>query len=109
MDASQEVVVKEPSCGTENFIIITQDEADMRGEDFDELIFGRTLAKDLLDTKGNLLVTKNTLIDKPLLRLIMDSGVDMVAVRSPLTCTTVSGVCQKCFGMDLSTREEAEL
>ncbi|NCQ82203.1 hypothetical protein GW750_05390 [bacterium] len=37
--------------------------------------------------------------------IIEDLDIDLVYVRSPLTCNTVSGVCEKCYGMDLATRK----
>lgn len=41
--------------------------------------------------------------------MIDDLEKDFVKVRSPLTCNTSSGVCQKCYGMDLATRQEIEI
>ncbi|USN56111.1 MAG: hypothetical protein H6765_05775 [Candidatus Peribacteria bacterium] len=109
VDATQEVIVREEDCQTDQSIIISKDEAESRSEGFDELIFGRTIAKDVVDERGTTIVTANTLVDKKILHLIMQSGVEYVHVRSALTCYTVSGVCQKCFGMDLSTRQEVEI
>ncbi|MCA9378748.1 DNA-directed RNA polymerase subunit beta', partial [Candidatus Peregrinibacteria bacterium] len=109
VDATQEVIVREEDCQTDASIIISQDEAKTRGEGFDELIFGRTVARDLTDNHGTLIVKANTLINKEILNLIIDSEIEYLYVRSPLTCHTVSGVCQKCFGMDLSTRQEVEI
>jgi DNA-directed RNA polymerase subunit beta' len=37
--------------------------------------------------------------------LFDENEIDFVNVRSPITCDTPSGVCQKCFGMDLSDRK----
>jgi len=81
----------------------------MRNEPFDELIFGRVLAQDLLDIKGNTLLTKDTLLDAANVQLILDAEIDTITVRSPLTCDTVSGVCQHCFGIDLSTRNMVQI
>lgn len=44
------------------------------------------------------------MIDKAQVTLIESSSVNLIKVRSPLTCHCASGVCQKCYGMDLSTR-----
>ena len=39
VDASQEAIIREEDCGTKEFLIISKDEAKMRNEPFDELIF----------------------------------------------------------------------
>ncbi len=109
VDASQEVVIREDDCGTDEFIIISRDEAKARWEWFDELLFGRTAAQDIVDGDWVLLVQKNQIISKKLLDIIVDADVDYIKVRSPLTCKTVSGVCKKCYGMDLALREEVVL
>ena len=51
----------------------------------------------------------DTLIKKTELEKLQKAGIEQIRVRSPLTCKTPSGVCQKCFGMDLSTREKIDL
>lgn len=108
-DASQEVIVRENDCGTKYYLTITKDEAMLRGEEFDDMIFGRILAKDIKDKFGNVALKAWSMIDKHNLKVIEDCDVDVISVRSPLTCLTVSGVCQKCYGMDLSTRNIVDL
>lgn len=109
VDASQEVIIREEDCQTQASIIISQEEAITRNEPFSELIMGRTLAEDAVDARGNHVADAGTLIIKQVRDLLIDAEVEYVRVRSPLTCRTVSGVCQKCFGMDLSTREAVEI
>gem|GEM_PF-5170580 len=40
---------------------------------------------------------QNTMLDKELTQVILDADVDVLMVRSALTCHTTSGVCQNCF------------
>src|SRR5690606_16850122 len=87
----------------------SQEEAEIRGEQFGDVILGRMIAEDVLDEKGNHVVKAGTLVTKSVRDLIVDAQVEWLRVRSPLTCRTTGGVCQKCFGMDLSTREEVEI
>jgi DNA-directed RNA polymerase subunit beta' len=103
------VIIREDECNTDQFILISKDEAEVRGEGFDELIFGRVLAADLVDKKDTTILHKGDLIDKENLQIIMDADIEVVKVRSPLTCHTVSGVCQHCFGMDLATRKQVDI
>jgi DNA-directed RNA polymerase subunit beta' len=104
-DSSQEVIVREEDCGTTDFITISRDEAETRGEDFADMIYGRTLAADVHDSHGVVVLKQGDLLNKENIKLIEDGQVDMIKARTPIVCKTVGGVCQKCYGMDLSTRE----
>jgi len=55
VDASQELIVREHDCKTEEYLLITKDEAEMRGEQFGELIFGRVVSSDVFDNDGLLI------------------------------------------------------
>ncbi len=59
--------------------------------------------------KPEVLVKKNQLIDKEKAQIIEESGIKKVKVRSPVTCHTEHGVCAKCYGVDLSNREEVKI
>lgn len=109
MDASQEVVIREFDCSTKEAILMSKDEASIRQEKFEDLLFGRVLADDLIDVRGTMIAAAGTMIEKNLLKLITTEELDMIKVRSPLTCKTTSGVCQQCFGMDLSSRVLVEI
>jgi DNA-directed RNA polymerase subunit beta' len=50
-DSSQEVIVREDDCGTTDFITLSKDEAELRNENFSDMIYGRTLAQDLHDVR----------------------------------------------------------
>lgn len=108
-DSSQEVIVKEVDCGTHEYIVIDKYEAEARGEAFADLLYGRFLAKDIHDENGKVLYEANTFVDKTILDALLTAETDNVLVRSPLTCHTQSGVCQRCFGMDLSSRQIVKL
>lgn len=109
VDASQEVIVREEDCMTDQGILTTKDEAKIRGEWFTELLMWRTTADPIIDAQGKEVMGRNELITKDALKRIVASEVDTVKVRSPLTCNTINWVCQKCFGMDPSTRKEVEI
>ena len=51
----------------------------------------------------------NEIIDKQQITLLENSNIPFIKVRSPLTCHCPSGVCQRCYGMDLSNRKLAEI
>lgn len=108
-DASQEVVVKAHDCGTTDSLIISKMEVESYSGDFEETLYGRVLASDLHDSYGNVILHTGDMLDKKNLNFILESDIDVVNIRSPMICKTVSGVCQKCYGMDLATREIVNL
>jgi DNA-directed RNA polymerase subunit beta' len=108
-DASQEVIVREEDCGSKEYIIYSKDEAAFKGEKFANLIYGRVLAEDVIDEKGAVLMHAGEMIDKAQVVMIENASVSLVKVRSPLTCHCASGVCQKCYGMDLSSRKLVDI
>jgi DNA-directed RNA polymerase subunit beta' len=109
VDPSQELIVRENDCGTVEYILISREEAKIRGEEFGDLILGRVLAADVEDAHGNVILKTDDMISKTHRDLIINGDVDFVKVKSAITCRTISGVCQKCFGMDLSTRELVDI
>lgn len=108
-DSSQEVIVRQADCGTKEYIVFSKDEAEVRGEPYKDLIFGRVLAADAVSTDGTVIARKDQFLDKQHTNMLITAGVDMVKVRSAMTCKIISGVCQKCFGMDLATRKPVEI
>lgn len=103
-DASQELVVRKHDCGTDQFLIVSKTEVEANGSDFSEVLYWRIVAQDLFDANGNIIVHAGELIDKSILAMILTAHIELVSVRSVMTCNVISGVCQKCYGMDLATR-----
>ena len=103
-DSSQEVVVKKDDCGTEESLIVSKMEVESYNGDFEETLYGRVLASDIEDSYNHIILHTGDMIDKKNLALLIDSDIEVVNVRSPMICKTISWVCQKCYGMDLSTR-----
>ena len=105
VDANQDMIVREEDCWTDKYLVVTKEEVEEKRTSLFEESFGRVLAEDLVDTSGNVLKAKWEMIRKKDKKLFDENDIDYVKVRSPLTCNTPSGVCQKCFGMDLWNRE----
>lgn len=105
VDATQEVIIKEEDCNTTESIVMTREEAELIGEAFEDTAYGRSLMEDAYDDNGNVVLKGGSIIDKDSLKAIKKSNVSLLKVRSPMTCKTAGWVCQKCYGMDLSTRQ----
>ncbi|MBP7884855.1 hypothetical protein KAZ93_01545 [Patescibacteria group bacterium] len=52
------MIVKEHDCGTQDFLIISKDEVESYGSDYEEVLYGRVLADDLFDVHGNTVLHK---------------------------------------------------
>ena len=104
VDVAQDCIIVEEDCGTEDYITLTP--VVQGGEVLEELaerILGRTTAEDVLHPQTEeVLAPKNMLLDEELVRIIDEAVVDVMRVRSVLTCKSMGGVCGKCYGRDLA-------
>ena len=103
VDVAQEVIVAENDCGTKKGTVITKGESTMIGEDFAARVISRVLAKDAIDEKtGEIILKKGSLVSLEDFAKLDAANVNEVTIRSALTCESVWGVCQKCYGADLA-------
>ncbi len=102
-DVAQDVVITEEDCGTKESVRMTAQ--NLAGIDVPlyKNIVGRFIAKDIKDGSDTVLFKKGEFVTEALAREIEDAGVPEVWVRSPMTCETGRGICQKCYGQDLAT------
>jgi len=99
-DVAHDVVVLEEDCGTKDGVIINRPGKENIGGSFADRIQGRCLASEAGGFKRNHLLTRD---DAKVIE--DDKKVMEVTVRSPMTCTVARGVCQKCYGVDLTSGE----
>ena len=104
VDVAQDLVVTQPDCGTTlGLTMMPLVEGGDVVEALGERVLGRTVVEDILKPgTDDVLLPVGTLIDEKMVRLIEQEGVDVVQVRSPITCKTRYGVCATCYGRDLA-------
>ncbi len=105
VDVSQDVIVREEDCGTEQYIV-AKDFRDGNEiiEELKDRIIGRFVVEDVVDPNTNeIIVKKDEMITEEIAERIDKAGIKEVKVRSVLTCKTRHGVCAKCYGRDLAT------
>jgi DNA-directed RNA polymerase subunit beta' len=108
VDVAHSCLVREKDCGTTKGLEITNEGE--RANSFHFRILGRYLSKPVRDPKtGKVLIKKLELIDEEKANLIVRKKIKSVWVRSPLMCRTHYGVCQHCYGQDLSNRREVKI
>ncbi|MCA3283347.1 MAG: DNA-directed RNA polymerase subunit beta' [Roseomonas sp.] len=104
VDVAQDCIIVEPDCGTERGLTVraAMDGAEVVSS-LSERILGRTAQEDVADPEtGEIIVTRNSLIDEVRAERIEKSGVEQVKIRSVLTCDARQGVCGFCYGRDLA-------
>ena len=104
VDVSQDLVVIEDDCGTENGLeMLPIVEGGDVVEPLGERILGRVLAEDVYPADSDeVLCERGTLLDEQWVATLEEHAIDRVLVRSPITCETRFGICAQCYGRDLA-------
>src|SRR5204862_2355110 len=72
-------------------------------------VFGRTIADDITDADGKLVVARGRDLTSPLVEDLVKAGVETVRVRSVLTCESKLGVCAACYGRSQPTGKTVDV
>ena len=105
VDVAQDVVITEEDCGTLRGIATSalKDNEEMVEPLFDRIL-GRTSVHDVYDLHSEKLLAKaGEPITEEIAHAIEESGIEVVEIRSVLTCESKRGVCVKCYGKNLAT------
>ena len=107
VDVSQQVIIREEDCGTHDGILVSEiEEHGQVIETFAERIHGRYPTEDINDPEtGEILFTKDTMLRKDDAATLEKHGIQQAKIRSVLTCRARSGVCAKCYGINLAIGE----
>ena len=107
VDVSQEVIIREHDCGTDDGIVVSEiSENGQVIETFGERLKGRYPVEDICDPKtGEVLISKDRMMVPEDAALLEEHGIYSVKIRSVLTCRARSGVCSKCYGINLAIGE----
>ena len=107
VDVSQDIIVREHDCGTEDGIVIYDiKDGQQIIEKMQERLLGRYVVEDVYNPQTKeLIVDTNTMITEKIADEIVSAGIERLKVRSVLACRSKHGVCQKCYGMGLARRD----
>ena len=113
VDVSQDIIVREADCGTENGVVVREFVNDKTGEVIEKLydrIIGRYTNKKVINPETKeVIADKLEYITESIADKIINAGIKEVEIRTTLTCNTVNGVCQKCYGRNLATGNVVEV
>ncbi len=111
VDVSQDVIIREHNCGTTDGIWVG---AVVKNGDvidsFGNRIRGRYPVSDVLHpVTGELLHSKDEMMQPEDAEKFEKAGIDKIYIRTVLGCRARSGVCARCYGMNLATSKEVNL
>ncbi len=111
VDVAQDVVITEDDCNTlrgiDTSALIDNDKVI---ENLSSRIQGRFTLHNVIDPKTEeIILTAGDYIDEISALHIDKIGVEMVTIRSVLTCEAEKGVCAKCYGKNMATGRVAEM
>jgi DNA-directed RNA polymerase subunit beta' len=111
VDIAQDVVVTIEDCGTTSGIDINSiKEGDEVIESLGSRVLGRTLLYDFVHpVTGEIVCKGDEIVTEEVSKVIDDLDIDSLDIRSVLTCESPLGVCQKCYGRNLSTNKRVDL
>ncbi len=111
VDVSQDVIVREEDCGTEEGLVVSEiKDGNEVIEGLKDRLVGRYSNDDILHPEtGEVLVKRNELITERIANTIVRLGIKKVPIRSVLTCHSKYGVCAKCYGINLATGDSVNI
>ena len=104
VDVCQDVIIRQEDCGTDEGVWAgaVYDRGQMV-ESFGTSVHGRFPAKPIVDEKtGELLFDTDHMLMPEDADLLEKHGIHKAFIRSVLTCSAPTGVCAKCYGINLA-------
>ncbi|PDP67623.1 DNA-directed RNA polymerase subunit beta' [Prevotella intermedia] len=111
VDVSHDVIITEEDCGSLRGL---ECRALKNGDEviasLYERILGRVSVHDVINpSTGELIVAAGEEITEGKAKIIDESPLEMVEIRSVLTCESKRGVCKKCYGRNLATARMVQM
>lgn len=105
VDVSQDVIITESDCGTLRGLVATAIKKNEEVvESLYERILGRTTVHDVYHPlTGDLVIASGQELNEEICKVIEESPIEQLEIRSVLTCESKKGVCAKCYGRNLAT------
>ena len=104
IDVAQNVKVVMHDCGTHEGVDVSDIYVGNELiEPLSDRVYGRVISQDIIDPiTSEVLVSEGTMIDEPMAKLISESGVRSVNIRTSVTCKAPRGICAKCYGLNMA-------
>lgn len=110
VDVAQDVIIRDADCHGDKYIRMKSImDGDTKIVPLKDRLLGRTIAEDILDENGKVIVPAETTLDREDIKKIANLQLDELNVRSALTCSLKYGVCQKCYGWAMTTQKMVDI
>ena len=105
VDVCQDVIIREDDCGVDKGIVVSEiSENGQVIEKFSERVKGRFPVRDILKPgTDEVLISKDHMMTEDDAALLEKFDIHSAEIRTVLTCKAHSGICAKCYGMNLAT------
>lgn len=102
VDVAQDVIIRSEDCSDTEGAYLYRADSDGIGQPFAPRLYGRFVIEKVVhpETK-EVIVKKGQMISKEQASIIEEAGIPKIKIRSLVMCKAHSGVCQKCYGLDL--------
>jgi DNA-directed RNA polymerase subunit beta' len=110
VDVAQDVVITEEDCGTLRGIAISalKDNEEIVEPLYDRIIGRTSLHNVYSPINDELIVAAGKEINEEIGKQIEEAAIEIVEIRSVLTCESKRGVCVRCYGKNLATGNRAQ-
>ncbi|MBQ9757725.1 MAG: DNA-directed RNA polymerase subunit beta', partial [Clostridia bacterium] len=106
VDVSQEVIIREDDCGTNDGIVVSDiKDGNEIIEKLKDRLVGRLACEDVVAENGEVICKAGDMISSDKADEIVAKGIEKVKIRSVLKCRSKVGVCAKCYGHNLANGE----
>ncbi|MFH0803548.1 MAG: DNA-directed RNA polymerase subunit beta' [Candidatus Tagabacteria bacterium] len=106
VDVAQDLIIREADCQEKKGFLLSRVQVEEQGDDFAKRLISRTLSRELsflAADKEKKIFKRNHILNAAEAELIKNSEVAEIYLRSPITCQSIRGVCQMCYGNDLGS------
>ena len=103
VDVAQDLTITCKDCTCKNGLTVdTIYESGEVSIPLTERVFGRYLADDVKNKKGDVIIKNDSYISHEEIELLEKENITSVRIKSPITCGTTHGICAKSYGRDLA-------
>ena len=110
IDVAQDIVIVDEDCGDDEGFLVTAKDCEIMNETLAERIKGRVVMDDVKHPRsGKVIVPKGEIVTFDHARELEKVPVESARIRSIMTCQSLRGACQQCYGWDLGYNRMVKL
>jgi len=106
VEITQSIIISELDCKTRRCISVSLKKLEMKDNNssMHDTLFGRVLGITVFHpNRSEILAYEGQVLDYDLIRIIISLKINLIKIRSPLTCECRRSVCQKCYGLNMAS------